>query len=81
MDIWIALNPENAAKVETAIRALGFSLPWLKPETLLKKGSVLRIGQEPLRFDIMNEIDGVTFPDCYNRRVEAEVDGLSINIK
>jgi hypothetical protein len=80
MDIWIALHPQNAAKVETTIHSLGFNLPWLNQEMLLKKGSVLRIGQEPLRFDIINDIDGVTFVDCYNRRIESEIDGVTLNI-
>jgi hypothetical protein len=80
MDIWIALDQDNAAKAEAAIRALGFNLPWLKPELLLRKGSVLRIGQEPLRFDIINEIDGVAFTDCYRRRIRTEIDGVPVSI-
>ncbi|MBI4663345.1 MAG: nucleotidyltransferase [Verrucomicrobia bacterium] len=80
MDIWIAVNPDNAAKAEAAIRSLGFNLPWLKPELLLQRGSVLRIGQEPLRFDIINDIDGVTFAECFSRRVEAEIDGVKVNV-
>src|SRR5688572_19336668 len=73
MDIWIAGNPGNARQIEKAIRALGFNPPWLASELFLKPGSVLRIGQEPLRFDIINQIDGVNFEDCYNRRITTEV--------
>lgn len=65
MDIWIAPTPTNAKNVEKAIRSLGFNPPWLKSEIFLKAGSVLRIGQEPLKFEILNEIDGVRFQDCY----------------
>ena len=36
---------------------VGFNLPGLTAEWFLRKGSVLRIGQEPLRFDIVNDID------------------------
>jgi len=70
LDIWVALNHENAAKVEAAIRTMGYNPPGLKAEWFVRKGAVVRIGQEPLRFDIINDIDGVTFAECYARRVE-----------
>src|SRR5689334_4782524 len=47
-DIWVALNPENAARVEAAIRSMGFNPPGLKAEWFLRKGAVLRIGSVPL---------------------------------
>jgi hypothetical protein len=80
IDIWVGLNIENAAKVESAIRSLGFNPPGLKAEWFVKKGSVLRIGQEPLRFDIINDIDGVAFAECYARRVEWELEGIRVNM-
>ncbi|MCX6902646.1 MAG: hypothetical protein NTW03_04050 [Verrucomicrobia bacterium] len=80
MDLWIALSKDNAIKAESAIRCLGFNLPGLKPALFLRKGSVLRIGQEPLRFDIVNEIDGLAFPECYARRVETVIDGVPVNL-
>ena len=80
LDIWVALDAENAAKVEAAIRSMGFNPPGLRAEWLMRKGAVLRIGQEPLRFDIINDIDGVTFRECYARRVEAEIDGVQVRI-
>ena len=79
LDIWVALNPENAAQVESAVRSLGYNPPGLKAEWFLRRGSVLRIGQEPLRFDIINDIDGVAFGDCYARRITAQLDGLEVN--
>ena len=80
LDIWVALHPENAAKLESAIRSLGFNLPGLDAEWFLRKGSVLRIGQEPLRFDIMNDIDGVVFAECFARRVTTNLEGLPVNL-
>jgi hypothetical protein len=80
IDIWIAANAENARKLEMAIRSFGFNPPWLKSELFLKLGSVLRIGEEPLKFEIINEIDGVWFRDCYARRITAEIEGLPVSI-
>lgn len=80
IDIWTAANPANAQKLEKAIRSLGFNPPWSKSGLFLKLGSVLTIGQEPLKFEIINEIDGVRFEDCYSRKVTANIDGLLVNI-
>jgi predicted nucleotidyltransferase len=80
LDIWVALDHENAANVEAAIRSMGFNPPGLKAGWFVRKGAVLRIGQEPLRFDIINDIDGVTFEECYARRVEADIEGLQVNM-
>jgi hypothetical protein len=80
LDIWVALNPANAARLEAAIRSLGFNPPGLTAEWFLRKGSVLRIGQEPLRFDIINDIDGVVFPECHARRVTIKLDEVEVNV-
>jgi hypothetical protein len=80
MDIWIAVDAANAAQTEAAIRSLGFNPPGLKSELFLKAGAVLRIGQEPLRFDIVTEIDGVRFTDCYRRCVETTIDDIPVKI-
>jgi hypothetical protein len=79
LDVWVRLDLENAAKVESAIRTLHYNPPGMKPEWFTRKGAVLRIGQEPLRFDIINDIDGVAFDECYQRRVVTELGGIEVN--
>lgn len=79
LDIWVDVSAVNAARVESAVRSLGYNLPGLTPEWFLRKGSVLRIGQEPLRFDIINDIDGVRFADCYARRTTTQLEGVAVN--
>jgi predicted nucleotidyltransferase len=79
LDLWISLTAANADKAVAAIRSLGFNPPWLKGPILLKKGAVLRIGTAPFRFDILNDISGVNFKDCFERRIQAEVDGITVN--
>ena len=63
-----------------AIGAIGYNPAGLKPELLLRRGAVLRIGSEPFRFDIVNDIDGVQFDQCYDRRVQAEVEGILLSL-
>src|SRR5258707_14184055 len=56
LDIWVALNLENTAKVEAAIRSMGYNPPGLKAAGFVRNGSGVRIGQEPLLFDSINEL-------------------------
>ena len=78
IDIWIDVNPDNAKRVEAAIRDAGFNPAWLKAELFLRRGGVFRIGVEPLRLEIVTRIDGVEFTPCHAARLETELDGLRV---
>jgi len=53
MDVWIAIDPENANKIVAAIRELGFENdPDIKPELFLQKKKIIRMGVPPIRLEI-----------------------------
>jgi hypothetical protein len=79
LDIFIELSVPNATKLVAALRNFGFDLPQLKPALFLQKGRIVRLGYEPMRLEILNEIDGVSFEECYRHRRRSRVGGLSIN--
>ncbi len=39
----------------------------------------MRIGVPPLRLEVMNEIAGVNFADCFARRIEVMIAGLRVS--
>jgi hypothetical protein len=80
IDFWIAINPQNASKLAALIRKFGFNTPDLSDELFLQKGRIIRMGVEPTRIEILTEISGCEFSECYGRRVEATLDGLPVNI-
>jgi len=80
MDIWIAIDPENAQKVIDAIHEFGFFDPELKIATFSELKKIVRMGNPPIRIEIISEIDGVEFNTCYTNRVVAKIDGLNVNI-
>jgi predicted nucleotidyltransferase len=79
LDIFVELSPENAQKLVTALREFGFDLPKVKPALFLRKGKIIRMGYEPMRLEILNEIDGVSFEECYRQRRVATLGGLRVN--
>ncbi len=39
---------------------------------------MIRAGFEPMRLEVLNQISGVTFEECYPHRMEIEVEGIPI---
>jgi predicted nucleotidyltransferase len=79
LDIFVELSLKNAGKLARALREFGFDLPAVQPALFLRKGKIIRMGHEPMRLEILNEIDGVSFQECYRRRRIASLGRLKIN--
>jgi hypothetical protein len=79
LDIFVELSLENAEKLSRALGEFGFDLPAVRPALFLRKGKIIRMGHEPMRLEILNEIDGVSFEECYRRRRIATLGTLRIN--
>lgn len=60
------------------IRDFGMGSLGLTEEDFLKPGYITQIGHPPLRINILNEIDGVTFSDAKNNKQEVDMDGLTL---
>ncbi|MGE0480900.1 MAG: hypothetical protein AB7Q17_10565 [Phycisphaerae bacterium] len=78
LNVWIALHPENAARLADALVEFGFARESVAPRLFLTAGRIVRMGRAPLRLEILNEISGVRFDDCYDRRVVAEIGNVSV---
>lgn len=79
LDVFVALSVETAQRLTQVFREFGFNVPELAPELFLNKGRIVRAGHEPMRLEILNEIDGVTFDECYANRIEVELGGQKVN--
>lgn len=79
MDVWIAMDPENAKKMVKVVRAFGFNVPELSIELFLESGKVVRMGVPPLRLEILNSISGVDFTQCYAKRKVELIDEIEVN--
>ena len=78
LDVWVAIDPRNAAQITEAIREFGFATPDLAPQLFLEPDKVVRMGVPPLRIDILTTIAGVEFRECYSSRKTVVVDGTEI---
>ncbi len=80
LDVWVAIFPENASKLMNVLSKFGFGAAGATAEVFLTPGNVVRMGVPPVRIEIINQISGVEFHQCYSRRIEIVVDGLPVNV-
>lgn len=80
MDVWIALSPENAARVARALVEFGFSTEAVPASLFMESGRIVRMGFPPMKLEIVTAISGVDFKTCYTRRVRTEIDDVPVDI-
>lgn len=80
MDIWIAIHPDNASRMVAVLRKFGFDLPELTPEIFLEENKIIRMGNPPMRLEIVTSISGVEFEESYSNRVIDNLDGVDVSI-
>jgi len=48
MDIWIAMNPENAERLVSVVKEFGFEVPTLSVDLFLKENQIIHMGLPPV---------------------------------
>jgi hypothetical protein len=80
LDVWVAVDAENAARLSSALRAFGFEAGSVTPAMFLESDQVIRMGVPPLRIEILTGITGVDFDACYDRRAQVVIDEVPVNL-
>jgi hypothetical protein len=81
MDIWVDVNETNALRIVKALDSFGFGADAGTTTALfLTPNQVIRMGNPPLRIEILTGVSGVIFQECFARRVIDEIDGVPVNI-
>ena len=76
LDLWIAIDRENAEAVYGALKEFGAPLLNLTPEDFTQRGYFYQMGSAPMRVDIMMSIPGVEFEYAWKRRVEVDLEEI-----
>lgn len=82
IDLWIDPTAENAARAWRALAKYGAPLHThrLTIEDLQRPDIVYQMGEEPARIDVLTGVGGLSFSDAWERRIEAELDGLLVPV-
>lgn len=62
----------NIKKLIAAIKEFGFGSMKLAMEDFMTPENIIQLGYEPYRIDLLVDVEGVNFEECFERRTEAE---------
>jgi len=65
IDLWIWLDRENAEKVVESLKGFGFDSLGIQVENFLDPENVIQLGYPPARIDLLTDLSGLDFEDCY----------------
>jgi hypothetical protein len=77
LDVWVATDPDNAARVEQVIKNFGFG-KLFRAADFARPGYAIQLGRKPYRIDILTSIEAVDFEAAYKRRKILWADRLKL---
>ena len=80
LDIWVEPSQENAKRVFAALARFGAPLADLTIDDLATLGTILQLGLEPNRIDLITQIKGLTFERAWERRIQTSYGGVPISV-
>jgi len=79
LDLWIWLARKNAQNLLKVLDDFGFGTLDLKEEDFLNPDQVVQLGYPPNRIDILTDLKGVDFQECYSKKNEITIEGTPAN--
>ncbi len=78
IDVFFRLTGENAERLRLALTAFGFRDEELPLDAFMTPGNVLTFGVVPVRVDLLNEIDGISYEEARPNAVRASYGGVEV---
>ena len=80
IDLWIQTSTENSERVLQVCREFGFDVPSLTAELFKDPNQMTRMGNPPLRIEILNSVSGLTFDAAWENRIVKQWDGVPVSL-
>lgn len=74
---FVAASDSNAENLMMVFEDFGFGDIGLTCEDFKEPDFVVEIGREPRKIQVLTGIDGVSFDECYEHRIEVDIGGLT----
>ena len=78
IDIWVKPDKSNSEKVYSALAKFGAPLEQVQIDEFSTEGIIFQIGVIPRRIDIITKIDGVSYEEADEDKINVEIEGLEI---
>lgn len=79
IDILVSDDRDNVAQLIDALIQFGFAKSDLDDEFFMEKRSMLEMGIEPMKVQILNFADGIDFDEAYENRNQAQVENIFVS--
>jgi predicted nucleotidyltransferase len=79
IDFWLWMTESNIGKLIQAIEEFGFGDLNLTVHDFMTPENIIQLGYEPYRIDLLLDIDGIDFEECFDRKTKANFEGTEIN--
>lgn len=80
VDFWIRCDADTAGKMERVVQEFGFASTKLKAADFAEEDHVIQLGVAPNRIDILTGLTALKFDDAWAKRVEVEIDGVTLPV-
>lgn len=80
LDIWISRDSGNVDNIVEALCDFGFGRGEVSPEIFSKEKSLVALGIEPFKIEIMTFVSGLKFSESFEKRKTVEIDGIEVQI-
>ena len=80
MDLWVRPTAVNGASVLRALTEFGAAPAGILPQQFEDPRTLLMIGREPFRVDILTDLPGVRFEDAWPARTHVTIDGVTVPV-
>lgn len=79
IDFWVKPEKDNAENIVKTLKEFGFASIGVTTEDLLKKDMIIQLGYQPLRIDLITDVSGLTFDECWNEKKVVDIAGEKVN--
>ena len=79
-DIWVDHSLANARRVYAAVAEFGAPVAKHGPEDFAGAYGIYQIGVEPVRIDILSNVEGVRFSSAWERRKTVRIENFRVHI-
>ncbi len=62
------------------LKEFGFDTPSLTADLFLRENQIIRMGNPPMRIELMTTISGVRFEECHSERIIDVIDDVEVQI-
>ncbi|WP_395706511.1 DUF6036 family nucleotidyltransferase [Casimicrobium huifangae] len=81
LDLWVRPESGNISRLVKALDDFGFASLGIVAQDFMQPQAMIQLGYPPARIDLLTAIDGVTFADAFEHRVDFDAgNGLRLPV-